>query len=125
MRRDRKPMSFIATDDPDASRRFYQEVLGLSLQAATPFALVFADGGHVLRLQIVPEVRPLPYTVYGWQVEDIAAEMDHLLSKGVAFQRFDGLQQDDLGVWTTPDGARVAWFADPSGNTLSLTQNRP
>lgn len=118
----RQPVSFIATDSPDEARVFFAEVLGLELLEATPFALVFLDGAHVLRVQIVSELQPVDYTVHGWQVTDIARDIEELTSKGVRFQRFDQLNQDALGVWTTPDGNKIAWFSDPSGNTLSLTE---
>lgn len=118
----RQPVSFIATANPDQAQVFYTDVLGLELRESTPFALVFSDGGHVLRVQIVSDLQPAPYTVHGWQVTDIADEINRLNSKGVEFQRFGQLPQDGLGIWTTPDGHKVAWFTDPSGNTLSLTQ---
>jgi len=118
----RQPVSFIATDTADAARVFFADILGLELREASPFALVFLDGAHMLRVQIVPELQPVEYTVYGWQVEDIASEIGDLMAKGVQFQRFNHLPQDSLGVWTTPDGHKIAWFTDPSGNTLSLTQ---
>ena len=119
----REPVSFIATDKPDAARSFFTEVMGLKLREATPFALVFLDGHHVLRVQITSEVQPVGYTVHGWRVASIVDEIETLNSKGVRFQRFDHLPQDDRGIWTTPDGSKIAWFTDPSGNTLSLTEN--
>ena len=122
MRNVRQPVSFIATDNPDEARTFFEDVLGLELREATPFALVFVDGGHVLRVQIVPELQPASYTVHGWQVADIARDVEELASKGVRFQRFDQLIQDALGVWTAPDGNKIAWFSDPSGNIFSLTE---
>jgi catechol 2,3-dioxygenase-like lactoylglutathione lyase family enzyme len=118
----RHPVSFIATDAPDEARTFFADILGLELRDATPFALVFFDGGHALRVQIVAELEPVSYTVHGWQVTDITHEIEKLSSKGVQFQRFDHLDQDALGVWTTPDGNKIAWFIDPSGNTLSFTE---
>lgn len=120
----RTPISFIATDLPDAAQAFYGEVLGLRLLEASPFALVFADGDHVLRVQIVASLEPAQHTAHGWQVPDLAAEMIALAAKGVVFERFAPLDQDALGIWTTPDGHRIAWFRDPSGNVLSLTEIR-
>ena len=119
MENTRQPVSFIATDKPDEARTFFTDVLGLKLREATPFALVFVDGDHVLRVQIVSELQPVGYTVHGWQVTDIVQHIEELISKGVHIQRFDHLSQNALGVWTTPDGNKIAWFADPSGNTLS------
>ncbi len=118
----RQPVSFIATDNPDTARVFFADILGLKLREVTPFALVFLDAGHTLRVQIVSELQPVGYTVHGWQVANIAQEIEELTSKGVQFQRFDHLSQDAFGVWTTPDGNKIAWFTDPSGNTLSLTE---
>ena len=122
MENTRQPVSFIATDNADEAKIFYADVLGLELREASPFALVFVDGGHVLRVQIVSKLQTVEYTVHGWQVLDIARSIVELRSKGVHFQRFDQLDQDALGVWTTPEGNKIAWFTDPSGNTLSLTE---
>ena len=118
----REPVSFIATDKPDAARVFFSDIMGLVLCEVTPFALIFLDRCHVLRVQIISEVEPVGYTVHGWQVANIVDEVEELSSKGVHFQRFDQLDQDELGIWTTPDGSKIAWFCDPSGNTLSLTE---
>lgn len=101
---------------------FFVDVMGLKLREVTPYALVFLDGHHVLRVQIMPEFRPAGYTVHGWQVANIVEEIEALTKKGVRFQRFDQLAQDELGIWTAPDGSKIAWFTDPSGNTLSLTE---
>lgn len=118
----RRPISFIATDTPEAARNFYGETLGLSLTEHSPYALVFADGDSTLRVQIVPSLTPAAHTVHGWQVTDIAADIAALTAKGVTFLRFEHMPQDASGIWTTPDGHQIAWFKDPCGNTLSLTQ---
>jgi len=76
----------------------------------------------MLRVTKVEDLRPQPFTVFGFAVDDIAVEMDRLAAGGVEFNRYDGFGQDPAGVWTAPGGDRVAWFADPDGNTLSLTQ---
>ena len=76
----------------------------------------------MLRVTAAPAVAQPGYTVLGWRVDDIAATMAELSARGVEFRRYEGMGQDEAGVWTTPDGAQVAWFADPDGNTLSLTQ---
>ncbi len=96
--------------------------MGLALDDESPFALVFLDRGHMLRVQIVPSITPANFTVYVWQVEDIETAIKKLASKGVVFEVFESLPQNDLGVWSTPDGSKIAWFKDPCGNTLSLTQ---
>ena len=93
-------------------------MLGLELVADDPFALVFDLAGTSLRIAKVDRVVPAGYTVLGWQVDDVEAMLDAL---GVETLRYPGLEQDERGVWTSPSGARVAWLADPDGNTLSLS----
>ncbi len=119
-----KVMAFVATANPDAAKRFYAETLGLRLVEDGPFALVFDSNGTMLRVQkLEPSTLvTTPYTALGWDVIDITASVRSLVERGVAFEHYNGLPQDDLGIWTTPDGSRVAWFKDPDGNTLSLTQ---
>jgi catechol 2,3-dioxygenase-like lactoylglutathione lyase family enzyme len=117
-----KVMAFVSTADAAAAQRFYCGVLGLRLLEDTPFALVVDAGGTTLRIQKVETVVTPPYTSLGWQVDDIGGVVHGLTAAGVDFQRFDFLTQDDLGIWQAPDGAAVAWFKDPDGNTLSLTQ---
>ncbi len=115
-------IGFVATTSPARAKQFYAGTLGLRLVSEDPFALVFDAAGTMLRVTIVRELRPAPYTVLGWDVADIATTARDLGQRGVGFQRYDGLQQDENGVWTSPGGAKVAWFRDPDGNTLSLTQ---
>jgi catechol 2,3-dioxygenase-like lactoylglutathione lyase family enzyme len=119
---DHELMAFVATTHPDRARQFYASVLGLRLVADEPWALVFDAHGAMLRIQKTPELQPAKHTVLGWRVPDIEETMTGLAAKGVRFERYSFLPQDELGVWTTPDGTRVAWFKDPDGNTLSLTQ---
>ena len=114
-------IAFAATKNPDRARQFYEDVLGLGLVADEPFALVFDANGTMLRIQKVEQVSPPPYTTLGWHVDDISETVRGLAAKGVTFERYPGLDQDELGVWTSPAGARVAWFKDPDENTLSLT----
>src|SRR5687768_16468904 len=121
----RKPIAFIATDDAEAALRFYRDVLGLDLLEDSHFALVFDDGGQMLRVQKVAQAEPAPNTVHGWEVDDIDAEIAALSQRGVQFTRYEALEQDERGVWTSPDGAKIAWFRDPSGNNLSLTEFKP
>lgn len=115
-----KQVGFVAVSDLDAAERFYGDLLGLDLVDARPFALVHDTATTQLRITAVDKVRVAPYTVLGWIVTDLEDEMDRLASAGVTFNRYDGMTQDDRGIWTTPDGARVAWFHDPDGNNLSL-----
>jgi catechol 2,3-dioxygenase-like lactoylglutathione lyase family enzyme len=119
-------VAFAATVNPERSRKFYGKTLGLRLLSEDGFALAFDAGGTMLRVQIVPELRPAGYTVLGWSVPDIRRELTALTRRGVAFRRYEGMGQDELGIWSAPSGAKVAWFEDPDGNTLSLTQfDRP
>lgn len=116
-------MAFVATAKADAARQFYGSVLGLALIEDTAFALVFNSNGTALRIQKVQQLLPAPYTALGWAVHDIRSTVRALATKGVVFQRYDGLPQDALGIWQSPSGALVAWFRDPDGNTLSLTES--
>jgi catechol 2,3-dioxygenase-like lactoylglutathione lyase family enzyme len=115
-------VAFTASADLPRARAFYQGVLGLPLVEQDDFACVFDANGTMLRVTAVREVSPAGYTVLGWRVADIGAAVAGLSARGVAFSRFDGMDQDDNGIWTTPGGAKVAWFTDPDGNVLSLTQ---
>jgi len=114
-------LAFIPVRDLEAARSFYGETLGLPVTDANSFAVVLDAAGTMLRLAQVDDLRPQPFTVAGWQVSDIAAAVDALVGRGVAFTRYGGVEQDERGIWTTPGGDRVAWFTDPDGNTLSLT----
>jgi len=115
-------VAFVATAHPDRARHFYVETLGLPLLADEPFALVFDANGVMLRVQKVTALAPAPHTVLGWNVPDVRAAVEALAAEGVVFERFDGMPQDALAIWTSPGGASVAWFKDPDGNLLSLTQ---
>ena len=118
-----KVMAFVATTNADKAREFYERTLELRLVEDDMFALVFDLNGIMLRIQKVGEVSAPQYTSLGWQVDDIASEVRRLTERGVSFLRFDGMGgQDELGIWSSPSGAKVAWFKDPDGHTLSLTQ---
>jgi catechol 2,3-dioxygenase-like lactoylglutathione lyase family enzyme len=115
-------MAFVATAQPDEARRFYRDVLGLKLTDDDPFALTFEAGGTMLRVAIVDKLQAQPFTVLGWITPDIASTVRTLAERGVSFTRYEWMEQDAHGVWTAPGGAQVAWFKDPDGNTLSVTQ---
>jgi catechol 2,3-dioxygenase-like lactoylglutathione lyase family enzyme len=117
-------IAFAAAADLRRARVFYEQTLGLLMVEQNDFACVFDANGTMLRITAVPEVSRTGYTVLGWRVPDIAAAVRGLTARGVVFMRYDGMDQDDIGVWTTPGGEKVAWFADPDGNVLSLTQFR-
>ena len=115
-------MAFAATANPAKARAFYGDALGLKLISDDGFALAFDAGGIMLRVQVVEKVAVAPYTVLGWQVADIAASIKALRAGGVRFVRYPGMDQNKLGVWHAPSGAKIAWFTDPDGNTLSVAQ---
>jgi len=117
-------VAFAAATDLYRARVFYEQVLGLPVAEHNDFACVLDANGTMLRITAVPEVLRAGYTVLGWRVTDIIGTVGGLVAKGVVFLRYDGMDQDEDGVWTTPGGEKVAWFADPDGNILSLTQFR-
>ena len=115
-------VGFVATTDLDRAGRFYGNVLGLAPIYQSPIVRVFNANGTKLRVSLVDPFVPASFTVLGWTVDQIEATVRSLQAKGVGFERFPGMEQDELGVWTTPGGDLVAWFRDPDGNVLSLTQ---
>ena len=116
--------AFIATAHGRRAKAFYTTVLGLTLVEDSAASLVFDAHGTMVRISKVERLAPAPYTVLGWSVPDIRAAIEELSNHGVTFERLQGMAQDEIGVWTSPEGHRVAWFKDPDGNTLSLTQFR-
>ena len=118
-------IAFVATRDLERAGAFYRDVLGLAPLEETPIAWVLSAHGTTLRVTLVDGFAPPPYTVLGWRVPDVHASVAGLAARGVAFERFEGMGQDDDGVWTAPSGDRVAWFKDPDGNLLSLTEPAP
>jgi catechol 2,3-dioxygenase-like lactoylglutathione lyase family enzyme len=118
-----KLVAFVTVSNATRARAFYRDVLGLRLVSEDNFALVFDANGTMLRVAIASRVTAAPYTVLGWEIGDIATTVRQLAAAGVQFERYPGMQQDDLGIWQSPSGARVAWFKDPDGNTLSVSQH--
>jgi catechol 2,3-dioxygenase-like lactoylglutathione lyase family enzyme len=116
-------MGFIPTTDAVRARAFYEDVLGLGVVSDDPFALVLESNGTFIRIAKLDELTPAPYTILGWRVNDIESEVQTLHARGVTFTRYPGMAQTDLGVWTAPGGAKIAWFRDPDGNVLSLSQH--
>lgn len=117
-----KMMAFAATTDAARAKAFYEGTLGLKVTSDDPFALALDAGGTMLRVQKVEKHTPPPFTVLGWHSDDIARDVAALTERGVKFERFPGMEQDAAGVWSAPGGAKIAWFKDPDGNTLSLAQ---
>jgi len=114
-------MAFIPVRDLASARSFYSEILGLQVTDESPFAVSLNSGGTMVRLTQVEDHRPQPFTIVGWEVPEIDVAVDALGRRGVAFTRYDGMEQDQRAIWTTPSGDRVAWFKDLDENTLSLT----
>lgn len=122
MLQDAEPVGFIPVTDGTRARAFYEGILGLPFQSEDPNAVVLAAKGMMLRLVKLDEVEPRLFTHFGWWVRDIVQTMSDLADGGVAFETYGWVDQDENGVWTSPDGTRVAWFKDPDGNLLSVSQ---
>ena len=119
-----KVVAFANIVDVPRAKAFYRDTLGLRLLAEEPpFALVFDANGIMIRLGMAKELPPARGTVLGWQVPDIRAAVEELEQAGVRFERYDHFKQDASGVWTAPTGAKVAWFKDPDGNILSISEH--
>lgn len=118
-----KAVAFLITAKPEAALAFYRDTLGLSFKADDGFALVFDMHGIMLRIAKMPQFAPAQHTVLGWQSDDIQADAAALAERGVAFTVYDGMGQDAQGICTFPNGDKVAWFKDPDGNVLSLSQH--
>ena len=116
-------IGFVPTHDFRRAKRFYGEKLGLEFVSQDTFALVFKIAGGMLRVVKIEAFAASPYTILGWQVADLARAAAALKKRGIRFERFPGMDQDKLGIWKAPEGARVAWFKDPDGNLLSLSEH--
>lgn|SRR5487761_2432435 len=119
-----KIIAFAPVTDMEQARDFYEGALGLRLVTdEAPFALVFDANGTMLRVTPVTDHHPAPFTVLGWQVDSIVNIVEKLTAAGIAFLRFPGLNENDpLGIWNAPGGAKISWFKDPDGNVLSVTE---
>src|SRR5258708_34284986 len=117
-------VAFVPTRDSEKAKAFYKGVLGLRFVSDDGFALVFDANGIMVRVATVaPQFAPAQFTILGWQVTGIEKVVAGLQAKGVQFERYALLKQDELGIWTTPSGDKVAWFKDPDGNVLSVSQH--
>jgi len=119
-----KLVGFIPTKDYEKARAFYEGKLGFEFVSLDQFALVMRVGGHAIRIAKVPNFAPLQGTILGWEVDDIEAVVGWLRDRGVASEKYPFVQDRELGIWTTPTGDRVAWFKDPDGNVLSVSQHQ-
>jgi catechol 2,3-dioxygenase-like lactoylglutathione lyase family enzyme len=116
-------VAFVPSRSPRKSRPFYEQTLGLRFISDDQFANVFDANDVMVRVVDVSGVesfKPFPFTILGWSVDDIDKTVKGLQKKGVTFERYAGMDQDKLGIWTSPSGARIAWFKDPDGNVLSV-----
>lgn len=118
----KKLKAFVSTTNADKAKSFYYDILGLKLLSEDNYALEFDANGTSLRVSIVQELKPQPFTVLGWNVDDIVSIIKSLNDRKIFCEKFEFLQQNDLGIWTSPNGSKVAWFKDPDGNILSLTE---
>ena len=116
-------VAFVPTKDAEKARAFYESVLGLRFMKDDGFAVVLDANGIVVRVTKAPPFTPAPFTILGWQVTEIERVVAGLQGKGVQFERFGFFKQDELGIWTAPTGQKVAWFKDPDGNILSVSQH--
>ena len=117
-----KIMGFVPTKDYDRARAFYEGKLGFEFVSLDRYALVVRVGGHRIRIVKMPNFTPLQGTILGWEVSDIAAVVAWLCERGVATEKYSFVQDRELGIWITPNGDKVAWFKDPDGNVLSVSE---
>lgn len=116
-------IAFIPTRNGDAARVFYETKVGLRFISEDQFAVVFQSGVNMIRIARTGSFTPAPFTILGWESSDIEQDVRQMSARGVIFERYDYMgPQDELGIWTAPGGAKVAWFKDPDGNTLSISQ---
>jgi predicted enzyme related to lactoylglutathione lyase len=119
---DKKLKAFVPTTNSTRAKAFYKGVLGLTLLSEDNYALEFDANGTLLRVTIVQEFSPQSFTVLGWNVPNIKEVIESLNKHGIKCNKYDFLEQDESGVWLSPGGSKVAWFRDPDGNVLSLTE---
>jgi catechol 2,3-dioxygenase-like lactoylglutathione lyase family enzyme len=119
-----KVIGFLPTRDAERARIFFETTLGLQFVSDDDYALVVQSGPTIIRIAKVQDFQPAPYTVLGWEVQDIGKIVSELQARGVAFEDYPFIQDRELGIWSAPSGAKVAWFKDPDGNLLSVSQYR-
>jgi len=116
-------VAFVPTRDAEKARAFYQEVLGLRFIKDDGFALMFDANGIMVRVAKSGDFKPAQFTILGWEIHGIEKVVASLQQRGVIFERFGFFEQDKLGIWTAPTGDKVAWFKDPDGNVLSVSEH--
>ncbi len=118
-----KLVGFISTTDYGRARGFYEGKLGCEILSADPFAMVASLGGHQIRIVKMPDFKPVRNTVLGWDVTEIEAVVSWLKQQGVELEKYPFIENQESGIWAAPGGAKVAWFKDPDGNVLSVSQH--
>jgi catechol 2,3-dioxygenase-like lactoylglutathione lyase family enzyme len=118
-----KIVGFIPTTNFEQAKSFYVGRLGLGYRSEDSFALELDANGIRVRIAKIPDFKPAAFTIFGWEVQDIHQVVTGLNNKGIVFERYDFLEQDAAGIWTAPGGDKVAWFKDPDGNILSLSEH--
>jgi catechol 2,3-dioxygenase-like lactoylglutathione lyase family enzyme len=119
-----KLVAFVITADSTRARAFYEGLLGLRFVSDDQYALVMESNGNQLRIGKMPNFKATAqHTVLGWEVSDIEKAVTALGEKGITFEKYGFPGQNERGIWSTPNGDKVAWFKDPDGNTLSLGQH--
>ncbi len=118
-----KMIGFVPTTDSKRARDFYEGKLGFQFVNDDQFALVMRAGDNLVRVAKAGKFTPAPYTVLGWEVTKIQDEVRALAARGIVFEKYPFVQDQETGIWTTPNGDRVAWFKDPDGNVLSLSEH--
>lgn len=118
-----KIVAFVPTRDAKKAKSFYEGLLGLRFVSEDRFAVVLDANGISVRVSNVPEFKPHPFTILGWEVSEIEKVVSGLEARGVHFEKYGFEGQDQQGVWTAPTGDKVAWFKDPDGNILSVSQH--
>ncbi len=116
-------IGFLLTKDYDRARAFFEGKLGFQFVSVDQFALAMRAGGNMIRISKVPDFAPARNKVLGWEVTEIEAAVAWLKERGVSFGKYPFIQDPELGIWTTPSGDKVAWFKDPDGNVLSISQH--
>lgn len=115
--------AFLYTTDVERCLRWYGEVIGLPAHGRDDYGAFLRSGPALVRVTLIPDHQPSHHPVLGWDVSDIRVAAEELRAKGISFTIYDGMGQDDLGIWSAPDGStRLAWFTDPDGNVLSLSE---
>jgi catechol 2,3-dioxygenase-like lactoylglutathione lyase family enzyme len=118
-----KMVGFLLTKDYDKARAFYEGSLRFEFVSLDQFALVMQAGKSMIRIVKVPTFTALPSTVLGWQVDDVEKIVDWLVKRGVVFDKYPFVQDKERGIWTAPGGSKIAWFKDPDGNVLSVSEH--